>query len=88
MQFEKMLQNYFMSRNEAEKFTAAINAKNTRGLTTLDYIEYVYSTKRFAKMEEAGINRFTKYLCDNGAKYSVYRKTCPAEYINLSNQPY
>jgi predicted dithiol-disulfide oxidoreductase (DUF899 family) len=83
MQFVQYLKKIYEAKNDLTTFKKILNAKNTQGQTVLDYIQYIYSNKRFIPQEEAGLNTFIKYLCENGAEFSTYKKTCPAEYLKL-----
>ncbi len=85
LQFVKFLKKYYRQKGDDKKFLEVLNAKNTLGWTVLDYIYFAYSTNRFVKIEEAGVNRFTEYLCDHGVTYSKYNKSCPAEQITIKN---
>lgn len=82
-QFIVFLQTIYEEQGDAATFKKIINAKNTQGQTTLDYIQYVDLKKRFIKAEEKGLNEFVRYLCDNGGTYAVYDKKCPVEYLTL-----
>lgn len=86
MQYIIFLQKYYTEKRDPASFKKALNSKNSQGQTVLDYIQYVYSNKRFNTAEEPGLNAFVKYLCDNGAEYSIYEasKKCPAEYMTLT----
>ncbi|MBC7539401.1 MAG: hypothetical protein H7281_11315 [Bacteriovorax sp.] len=83
MQFVQYLKKLYETKNDLATFKKILNSKNTQGQTVLDYIQYIYSNKRFIPQEEAGLNAFVKYLCDNGAEFSTYKKTCPGEYLKL-----
>ena len=68
-----------------DSFKKIINTQNSRGYTPLDYIQYNHETQRFASVEEAGLNLFTKFLCENGAEFSLYKnKSCPMEYLRIN----
>lgn len=78
------LQKYYEKKNDLATFRKVLNAKNTRGQTVLDYIHQTFIKKYFLRQEEAALNKFIQYLCDNGAKYSYYaEKKCPAEYLYI-----
>lgn len=84
MKFLEMLKKYYESLNDIESFKKIINAKNSRGYTTLDYIQYTYETKRYVTAEEPGLNLFIKFLCDSGAEFSFYpNKSCPMPYLKI-----
>ncbi len=74
------LHKIYADKNDLATFTKIINAKNSRGQTTLDYISFMVSNKNLLKIEEPGLNKFVKFLCDNGAVYSTEKRKCPAEY--------
>ena len=84
MQFVEFLQKYYIAKNDRATFVRILNARNTNGQTVLDYIQHSYSTRRFIKAEEAGLNKFVQFLCRNGATYAQYtNKSCPAEPLVL-----
>jgi hypothetical protein len=84
MKFLEMLKVYLESKGDTESFKKIINAKYSRGHTPLDYIQYVYENKRFHVAEEPGLNLYIKFLCDNGAEFSLYKdKSCPMPYLKL-----
>ncbi|MBC7428305.1 MAG: hypothetical protein H7336_06820 [Bacteriovorax sp.] len=77
------LQKYYLEKNDKASFTKIINAKNSRGYTLLDYLNYLYVQKEFMAEEEKGINDLYKFLCDNGGVFSIYKKKCPPEYLKI-----
>lgn len=78
------LKKYYEKKNDLATFKKVINAKNTRGQTVLDYIQQSFSEKHFLRTEEAALNKFIQFLCDNGAEYATTKnKKCPAEYLYL-----
>lgn len=84
MQFMHSLKKIYVAKNDLATFTKIINSKNTQGQTVLDYMHYVWSTNRYIEEEEPALNEFAKYLCDNGAVYSIFKnKKCPAEYMKI-----
>ena len=83
MQFMHYLKKIYVARNDLATFKKIINSKNTQGQTVLDYMHYVWSNDRYIEEEEPALNEFARYLCVNGAAYSFYKKTCPAEYMKI-----
>ena len=84
MQYMLYLKKYYTNKKDPGTFKKIINSKNSRGQTVLDYIQYAFNNRRFANMEEKGLNEFIKFLCENGAEYSKSPgKRCPAEYLTL-----
>lgn len=77
------LQNYYLARGDKTIFTRIINVKNSRGYTLLDYMIYLHAQREFIAEEERGVNDFYKFLCDNGAVFSIYKKSCPPEYLKI-----
>ncbi len=69
------IQSYFTEQGKPEFFKKVINAKNTTGYTTLDYVQYMNDTGVYSKQYESGINIFIQYLCNNGGEYSKYKST-------------
>jgi hypothetical protein len=85
MKYLEMLKVYFESRGDFDSFKKVLNTKNTRGYTTLDYVKYCHDTLRFASVEEKGLNLYVKFLCENGAEYSLYNNaTCPVPYMKIN----
>lgn len=76
----KSLRTYYLEeRKRPDLWFRVVNAKNTRGWTTLDYLEYVLRENKLAMPAEAkGVNSLRKFLCDNGGAYSLFKKTCPS----------
>ena len=85
MQFMHYLKKIYVAKNDLSAFKKIINSKNTQGQTVLDYMHHVWSINRYIMEEEPALNEFAKYLCDNGAVYSFYKKKCPAEYMKIGN---
>lgn len=84
MQYMLYLKKYYTNKKDPGTFKKIINSKNSRGQTVLDYIQYAFNNRRFANIEEKGLNEFIKFLCENGAEYSKSPgKRCPAEYLTL-----
>ena len=81
--FLVMLKKYLSDKNDLATFNKIINLKNTDGMTTMDYIQYMVDHNKLIKEEEAGLNKYVNFMCKNGAVYSKYNKKCPAEYIKI-----
>jgi hypothetical protein len=77
------LQKYYLAKGDKTIFTRIINATNSRGYTLLDYLIYLHAQREFMAEEEKGVNDFYKFLCDNGAVFSIYKKSCPPEYLKI-----
>lgn len=79
----KFIKNYYIELKRPDMFEKIINAKNTRGFTTLDYVQHMLENRIYVKVVEKGMNNFIQYLCDNGAVYSVYkdRMKCDGKYL-------
>ena len=72
-----VLKKYFVENKKEDLFEKAINAKNTKGQTTLDYLSYLIDNKKFDQTQMEASESFRKYLCSNGGIYSYYKnKTC------------
>ena len=69
------IQSYFAGQGKPEFFKQIINAKNTRGYTTLDYLQFMNDENIYSKEFEDGINIFIRYLCDNGGEYAIFKPT-------------
>jgi hypothetical protein len=64
---------YLVKRKEPIKFTEALNAKNTKGETFLDYIETIKKESKSLQPEQIEeLNRFTVLACTSGGIYSTY----------------
>jgi len=68
-----VVKKYFIEKNKDGLFTKMLNAKNTQGHTTLDYLAYLLENRKFIQSQIDASENFKKYLCANGAVYSVYR---------------
>ncbi len=78
----EVLKKYFIEKKKVGLFTKMLNAKNTQGHTTLDYLNYLIENKKFTDTQVEASVEFKKYLCANGAVYSVYKnKSCNDEQI-------
>ena len=79
------IHDYYFELKRYEMFEKIINAKNTRGYTTLDYVQLMIENKSYVKVVEKGMNKFIQYLCNNGAVYSIYRdlKKCDGKYLKI-----
>lgn len=78
------LQKYYRERGDETIFTKIINVKNSRGYTLLDYLIYLHVQREFMAEEEKGVNDFYKFLCDNGAVFSIYKRSCPPEHLKIN----
>jgi hypothetical protein len=80
------LRKYYDEKNDRNSFVEILNSKNSRGHTLLDYINYLYVAeyRNYDKLDEKPLNNLVQFLCDNGAKYSFYKKKCPAEYLTIN----
>lgn len=73
----EVLRKYFIEKKKDELFTKMLNAKNTQGHTTLDYLNYLLINKKFTETQVEASGNFIKYLCSHGAVYSTYKnKSC------------
>ena len=79
----KFIKKYYQEQNRPELFEKIINAKNTSGFTSLDYVQHMFENRIYVKDVEKGMNEFIKYLCDNEATYSIYKekKKCDGKYL-------
>lgn len=82
----KALHKYY-TEERTEKpslWPKVINAKNSRGWTVLDYLQYLVANGKLAKEEEEGVNKFFKYVCESGGKFEFYKdKKCPMEPVKI-----
>lgn len=72
---------YSKKRKKPEIFTEALNSKNTKGETLLDYIEtlQVKGITSHPDQQEP-IRNIIKFVCEHGGKYSAYKnKKCPVD---------
>lgn len=76
--FPEMIFKYFkLIKNEPDRFTAAVNARNTKGETLLDYIETLKNSQGTNLPEQIEVyNKFIDLICKSGGIYSRYRKSC------------
>lgn len=80
----KILKEYFTETKEGHFFKEILNAKNTEGYTTLDYVHYMVKNKNYTKVSENDLNEYIKYLCDNKAEYSFFKeKKCNGKKVIL-----
>lgn len=75
---EKFLNNVFAyyskKRKQPEIFTSALNAKNTKGETLLDYIETLKARGMNKHPEQmAVILKIVAYACEHGGYYAAYK---------------
>lgn len=78
--FPEALYNYFMNKMKSEEsWKKAINAKNTKGETTLDYIEYLKRKNSYKRdASKQSVENIIAFMCSKGAVYSKYPETkCP-----------
>lgn len=70
---------YSKKLKQPEIFNEAINAKNTKGETLLDYIEVMRSKKYYTLEEQQPpLEKIIKMLCDHGGVYAkTPNKKCP-----------
>ncbi len=75
------IRNYFFDIKKPESFTKMLNAKNTKGHTTLDYVEWLLENKKYDDEDKAYLGKYRAYLCSNGAVYSTYKssKSCNSQ---------
>lgn len=78
---EEFLQNiwlyYSKKRKQPEIFDQAINAKNSKGETLLDYLETAKGTYTF-DTQKAAYTKIVALLCSRGGVYAVNKnKKCP-----------
>jgi hypothetical protein len=73
----EVIRKYFLEKNKMGMFTKILNAKNTKGHTTLDYLHYMLENKKLTEKQINFSGEFINYLCANGAAYSHYpNKSC------------
>ena len=67
------LHNYIMKRHKDEwLFIAAVNALNTAGMTTLDYIHFVVGNDEFTANGRAQVYKIRDFVCAHGGVYVKY----------------
>ena len=78
MKVMETVRKYFVDTKKPENYTKMLNAKNTQGHTTLDYVEWLLENKKYDKNDLAFLDQYKSYLCSHGAVYSVYNssKSC------------
>jgi hypothetical protein len=78
--FLKKIYSYYERKNQVATFTQALNMKNTKGETLLDYIEWINVNKlKTEPDQQEALNKIITYACSKGAVYSYYKnKACPA----------
>lgn len=75
---EALYKYYNNERKDRDLWLKAVNAKNTRGQTLLDYIEYMRKNNLFINEEKPAVNELIVFLCDNGAVFSENKNIkCP-----------
>ncbi len=75
----EVIRKYFIEKRYDGLFTRMLNAKNTRGHTSLDYVQYLLEKRLYIREEASNIGEYISYLCSHGAVYSIYSgsKSCP-----------
>lgn len=70
---------YSKKRKQPEIFNQAINAKNTKGETLLDYIETMRDKSYYTiQSQQPPLDKIIKMLCDHGGVYATNPdKKCP-----------
>ncbi len=69
---------YTKKRNDPAKFIEAVNFKNTKGETLLDYIESRSKDKNYKEIFKESLTKIIAMACSHGAEYSAYPdKKCP-----------
>lgn len=87
-EYIEQLKQYFVKRNEVDKFREILNAENTKGNSTLDYV-YIQAKEGFyLKEEQSEVNKLIKYLCANGASFSTFKDkiSCPIDGIKIEKR--
>lgn len=74
--FLEYLYDFYVRRNDPSLWPRVINAVNSRGMTVLDYIEYMRDDKELRSEELADIDSLIQYICSRGGRYKVARKNC------------
>ena len=78
--FPEFIYNYFKNKiKNEEAWRQAINAKNSKGETTLDYIEYQKRKNSYKRdSSKQSIENIIAFMCSKGAVYTKYPETkCP-----------
>ena len=71
------IRKYFAEKKKDGVFTQILNAKNTKGYTTLDYLAYLVENKKFSQNQIDASENFRKYVCAHGGVYSIFsNKSC------------
>lgn len=77
------VRKYFIETKKDGLFVKMLNAKNTEGHTTLDYLNYLVENRKFSQTQIDASVGFKNYLCSHGAVYSVYKnKSCETTVAN------
>lgn len=74
--FLEYLYDFYVRRNDPSLWLRVINAVNSRGMTVLDYIEYMRDDKELRREEMADIDRLIQFICGRGGQYKVARNNC------------
>lgn len=79
------VRKYFVEINKPEAYTKMLNAKNTQGHTTLDYVEWLLENRKYDADDKAYLDKYRGYLCSHGAIYSVYKssKSCGSQVASV-----
>lgn len=78
MQFIQTLYKTYQERKDNAQWLKVVNAKNSRGHTLLDYIDYLSTSGTFRDEEKSEVNEFITFLCERGATFSVSNnRKCP-----------
>lgn len=82
---EEFLQNiwlyYSKKRKQPEIFDKAINAKNTKGETLLDYLQVMKEKNYYTEPTQlVALDKIIKMLCEHGGVYATNKELkCPAK---------
>ena len=71
---------YSKKRKQPEIFNQAINAKNTKGETLLDYLQVMKKNNSYTEPTQLiALDKIIKMLCDHGGVYASNKELkCPA----------
>ena len=75
----EVIRKYFIEKRYDGLYARMLNAKNTKGHTSLDYVQFLLENRLLLDQEVVNIGEYITYLCSHGAVYSVYSgsKSCP-----------
>jgi hypothetical protein len=76
---EVIYKYYTIKRKDESQWLKAVNAKNDKGETFLDYIESRIKSGYFSTSETlTAVTNVRNFICSKGAVYSLYKdKKCP-----------